>query len=159
MVEPIARRVKKMLPPSFQLDDLIQVGRVALLHLATTYRPSQHAGAPFAAYARPRIRGAMLDSVRRRNYQDSTPEPIDHAPEPSHTPAMEEAIDTARLIDQVESAREQLTQLQRYVIARKYSGDDPWFTDIADELGIHEWRVRQAHREAVSILRSTLRAA
>ena len=69
LVVAIARRLKSRLPPSFDLDDLIGVGNIALLQAATRYRPGDHAGTPFSVYARQRIRGAMLDSVGKRSGQ------------------------------------------------------------------------------------------
>ncbi|MCU1325724.1 MAG: polymerase sigma factor, FliA/WhiG family/RNA polymerase sigma factor, sigma-70 family, partial [Bryobacterales bacterium] len=67
LVESVARSVFAGLPPTFLLEDLIQTGRVALLDAATRYRPQQHGGAPFSAFARQVVRGAILNSTRRRH--------------------------------------------------------------------------------------------
>ena len=70
LVPPIARRLAKTLPPSFEVDDLVQTGNIGLLRAATRFHPQT--GNPFPAFARPIIRGAILDSVRRRHYSAAT---------------------------------------------------------------------------------------
>ena len=44
------------------LDDLIQVGRLGLINAVKGFRASEHR--PFSAYARPQIRGAILNYLR-----------------------------------------------------------------------------------------------
>lgn len=66
LVEPIARRVGARLPISVELDDMIQEGRIGLMQAAQRFDPA--AGVPFHQYAQFRIRGAILDKFRRRNY-------------------------------------------------------------------------------------------
>jgi RNA polymerase sigma factor (sigma-70 family) len=76
LVPDIAGRIHSGLPPSFDLDDLISEGNIGLIQAATRYRPSAHNRTPFSAFARPRIRGAIIDSVRRRRYTDNTAYPL-----------------------------------------------------------------------------------
>jgi len=66
MVRRIAVQVKSRLPPSIELDDLIQEGMLGLLDAARRWQP-QAGQAPFAAYARTRVRGAMYDWLRRHD--------------------------------------------------------------------------------------------
>lgn len=80
LIPPIARRLRRRLPPSFELDDLIGEGLVGLLRAATSYRPREHNGTPFSAYARLKIRGAIIDSVRRRAWEENTRNPLEDAP-------------------------------------------------------------------------------
>lgn len=53
--------------PWSDVEELIQWGVVALLECRERFDPSR--GRPFAAYAKKRIRGAMLDSLRREGNQ------------------------------------------------------------------------------------------
>lgn len=62
MVTGIARRLIRTLPANVEVGDLIQQGNFGLLQAAHRYRP--RTGASFATYAGPRIKGAMLDSLR-----------------------------------------------------------------------------------------------
>lgn len=63
LVKRMAWHLLARLPPSVQLDDLLQVGMIGLLEAARFYDPDR--GASFETYAGIRIRGHMLDEVRR----------------------------------------------------------------------------------------------
>jgi RNA polymerase sigma factor for flagellar operon FliA len=66
IVKRIAYHVLGRLPPSIQLDDLMQAGMVGLLEAAAHYDESK--GASFETYASIRIRGHILDEVRRNDW-------------------------------------------------------------------------------------------
>jgi RNA polymerase sigma factor for flagellar operon FliA len=66
LVKRIAYHLMSRLPPSVQADDLIQAGMIGLLEAAKNYDASQ--GASFETYAGIRIRGAMLDEIRRTDW-------------------------------------------------------------------------------------------
>jgi RNA polymerase sigma factor for flagellar operon FliA len=66
LLKRIAYHLISRLPPSVQIDDLLQAGVVGLLEAARNYDPSQ--GASFETYASIRIRGAMLDELRRTDW-------------------------------------------------------------------------------------------
>lgn len=63
LVKRIAYHLMARLPPSVQVDDLIQSGMIGLLEASRNYDPSQ--GASFETYAGIRIRGSMLDEIRK----------------------------------------------------------------------------------------------
>jgi len=63
LVKRIAYHLMGRLPDTVQIDDLIQAGMVGLLEAIKHYDASQ--GASFETYAGIRIRGAMLDELRR----------------------------------------------------------------------------------------------
>jgi len=66
MVKRIAHHLLVRLPQTVQLDDLIQAGMMGLLDAARHYDASK--GASFETYAGIRIRGHMLDEVRRNDW-------------------------------------------------------------------------------------------
>ncbi|MBT8144617.1 MAG: RNA polymerase sigma factor FliA [Gammaproteobacteria bacterium] len=66
LVKRIAYHLVSRLPPSVDVDDLIQAGMIGLLEAATSYSPD--GGANFRTYAGIRIRGAMLDEIRRLDW-------------------------------------------------------------------------------------------
>ncbi len=66
LVKRIAYHLISRLPPSVQPDDLIQAGMIGLLEAARSYDANQ--GASFETYAGIRIRGAMLDEIRRSDW-------------------------------------------------------------------------------------------
>lgn len=63
LVQRVARRLGRRLPPQVGLDDLIGAGIVGLLEAMQRFDAAQ--GQDFAAYAEFRIKGAMLDELRR----------------------------------------------------------------------------------------------
>ena len=66
LVKRIAYHLIARLPSSVSADDLIQSGLLGLLDASEHYDPSQ--GAAFETYASIRIRGAMLDELRRNDW-------------------------------------------------------------------------------------------
>lgn len=66
LVKRIAVHLLGRLPDGIELDDLVQVGLIALLEAGRQYTPSK--GASFETYASIRIRGAMLDEVRSNDW-------------------------------------------------------------------------------------------
>ncbi len=66
LVQRIAYHLIARLPASVVVDDLIQVGMLGLLDAAQHYDPAQ--GASFETYATIRIRGSMLDELRRNDW-------------------------------------------------------------------------------------------
>lgn len=63
LVNRIAYHLAARLPASVEVDDLIQTGILGLLDAAKNYNSSR--GASFETYAGIRVRGAMLDELRR----------------------------------------------------------------------------------------------
>lgn len=86
LVKKIAYHLMARLPSSVQVDDLIQAGMLGLLDAANHFNARQ--GASFETYASIRIRGAMLDDLRR----------TDWAPKSVH----KKSRDLAKAIQQVE---------------------------------------------------------
>ncbi|SDK07339.1 RNA polymerase, sigma 28 subunit, SigD/FliA/WhiG [Ferrimonas sediminum] len=79
LVKRIAHHLMARLPASVQLDDLLQSGMIGLLEASRNFDGSK--GASFETFAGIRIRGAMLDEIRRgdwvprsvhRNYRQVT---------------------------------------------------------------------------------------
>ncbi|MEM7708355.1 MAG: RNA polymerase sigma factor FliA [Pseudomonadota bacterium] len=66
LIKKIALHLAARVPPTVDMDDLIQAGAIGLLESAQRFDPSH--GASFATYASIRIRGAMLDELRRYDW-------------------------------------------------------------------------------------------
>ncbi len=66
LVKRIAYHLMSRLPPCVQADDLIQAGMIGLLEASRNYDVTQ--GASFETYAGIRIRGAMLDEIRKNDW-------------------------------------------------------------------------------------------
>lgn len=66
MVKRLAHHMKAKLPPSVEVDDLVQAGMMGLLDAINRYEETH--GAQFETYAVLRIRGAMLDELRSSDW-------------------------------------------------------------------------------------------
>ena len=62
-VESLARRVASSMPHSIELSDLVQDGMIGLIDAARRYDDSR--GIKFETFAERRVRGAMIDALRR----------------------------------------------------------------------------------------------
>ena len=66
LVKRVALHLKTRLPNFMELDELIQVGTIGLIEAAKSFDDSK--GVEFEVIARTRIRGAILDQVRKLSY-------------------------------------------------------------------------------------------
>jgi len=70
LVSSIAARLAMTLPEHVDQDDLYSAGLVGLLQALRNYDPT--CGASFETYARTRVRGAMLDELRKMDWVPRT---------------------------------------------------------------------------------------
>ena len=66
LVRRIAHHLAARLPSSVEVDDLIQAGMLGLIDAGRNFQADQ--GAAFETYASIRIRGAMIDEIRRGDW-------------------------------------------------------------------------------------------
>ncbi|MDH5822781.1 RNA polymerase sigma factor FliA [Luteimonas sp. RD2P54] len=66
LVRRIAHHLAARLPASVEVDDLIQAGMIGLIEASRSYDADQ--GASFETYASIRIRGSMIDEIRRGDW-------------------------------------------------------------------------------------------
>lgn len=66
LVKKIALYIKRRLPSYISLDDLLQSGFIGLLEARKQYKTNM--GASFETYASIRIRGSILDSLRKNSW-------------------------------------------------------------------------------------------
>src|SRR5580658_5747783 len=62
----IASRIRERLPQHVELEDLVNAGVIGLLEASRSYDSSKNA--QFKAFAKFRIRGAILDSLRESDW-------------------------------------------------------------------------------------------
>lgn len=67
LVRSIVVRIGSRLPASVDLDDLYQEGVLGLMEATRRFEPTR--GVPFASFAEQRIHGAVLDSLRKSDWQ------------------------------------------------------------------------------------------
>ncbi len=111
LVKAIAVRVHENLPVHVDLDDLVHAGILGLFDAVTKFDPEKQVA--FSSYAKHRIKGAILDSLRQLDWASR---------------------DLRRRHKQVEAVTRDLTaELQR----------SPTDAEVAQKLGVEEGRWRQ----------------
>ncbi len=167
MVLPIATAIRRTLPPCFDIDDLISVGSIGLIHAAESYQPRRKV--PFHAWAILKIRGAILDWVGgsyetksgmlpRRNWRDAVHGPL--------TPAMaarigaedtagDKAVERSQITRDLKAAGAQLTPKARHLILLHY-GQESTMRQTAEGLGLGLTLTHQLHRHSLRVLRRQL---
>jgi len=158
LVVPIARQLAAHLPDTFEVEDLAGVGMVALLEAAQVFEPDRlEYGLPqhlFRGFARQRIRGAILDSVRRSSY-------IDQTLEQTANEAVDQRNDTFRQVWQLElrgvisRAIDRLPDRQLYVVEQHYRQGRS-LDEIGRKLEVGTAHVRKIRCAALRRLRKDL---
>lgn len=110
VVKFIAHKLAYNLPPSVEVDDLISVGLIGLMDAAERFDATK--GYKFTTFAEFRIRGAMLDELRR---QDFVPRAV------------------REKVKKVEEAEEELR--------RANGGKEPSSQEISNEIGMSQDKV------------------
>jgi RNA polymerase sigma factor for flagellar operon FliA len=124
LVKRIAYHLAGRLPPSVEVDDLMQAGMLGLLEAASNYAPDR--GASFETFAGIRIRGAMIDALRK----------LDWAPRSVHRKARA----VAAVVQEIE----------------RRTGREARDTEIAGELGIALEEYHSIVHDAASCRLATL---
>jgi RNA polymerase sigma factor FliA len=128
LVKAIAVRVHENLPVHVDLDDLVHAGILGLFDAATKFDPEKQVA--FSSYAKHRIKGAILDSLRQLDWASR---------------------DLRRRHKQVEAAtRELAAELQR----------TPTEAEIADRLGVdvERWRQMMLDMRSVGLISANTRS-
>jgi RNA polymerase sigma factor FliA len=172
LVRQIAASVARRLPSHIERDELVGLGTLGWAEARVRFDKSR--GVPFAGFAAARIRGAILDGLRRadtlsrgdRRRAQQTNEPT--LPRIINDPAeVEAAMDRANeesdisdllaqqeMVDELREALEQLPERERYVLLRHFFDDVP-MRIVGAELGVTESRISQIVSAAVERLRSS----
>jgi RNA polymerase sigma factor FliA len=128
LVKAIAVRVHENLPVHVDMDDLVHAGVLGLFDAASKYNPDKQVA--FSSYAKHRIKGAILDSLRQLDWASR---------------------DMRRRHKQVEAAtRELAATLQR----------NPTEAEIAQKLGLDQerWRSMMLDLRNVGLISASTRA-
>ena len=118
LVKRIAYHLMNRLPQTIDVDDLIQAGMIGLLEASKNY--STEKGASFETYAGIRIRGSMLDEVRK---SDWTPRSVHRK--------LREVTEAIRVVE-------------------NESGRDAKDRDVADQMGVSIDEYHKTLRDAAA---------
>lgn len=150
----VAKSVAKMLPPSFELDDLRQIARIETWRKLQAFDTSR--GVSFTTFAFKGVKGACLMFARRRNYTAATSLELDERAERGATDDTEQRIQIERLrlilgtvVDELLDERERRVIIEHYIRGREVSA-------IAEEMSCSASLVRLIRQQAHESLRKRL---
>ncbi len=146
LVHPIALGIFGKLFPPIRLDDLEQVGLLALILACDKYSPSL--AVSFELYLRYCIRNAILDSVRKQISRHEHLYGLVH-----RASAETDAADSAASAD-LRRALASLTGRERRVIELRLEGRT--LAEIARELGIAQRSAGKLETRAIETLRARM---
>lgn len=158
VVEPIAKGIHSLRPPSFELDDLVSIGMIALIEAADRFDPEL--GVPFEAWAKLKVRGAIMDATRRKQYRESTHDEIQdwHAEMCDERLNPEQEYAAKQEAELIRKCVVMMTDEHRHVVEQKYHKGRA-LGPIGMELGVnHSHGVTQLHRSALTEMRQNLRS-
>ncbi len=153
LVRRVAWHVHSRMSTAIEVEDLIQIGFIALVEAAQHF---EDRGIAFAPYASTRIRGAMVDALRRdarmgragmanRRYLAGIRAKLEQAF--MRPPSDAEMADAAGLEPQAYYAMSASTQaVAQDSIDESYSDHDMWFADLADsaDTALEKAQLREA---------------
>jgi RNA polymerase sigma factor for flagellar operon FliA len=153
LVRRIAWHVHSRMSTSIEIEDLIQIGQIALVEAAWVF---EDRGLAFAPYASTRIRGAMIDALRRaarvgragmanRRYLAGIRARLEQ--QYMRSPSDAEMADAAGLTASAYHAMAASTHaVPLESIEDSYSDHDIWFADLADsaETAIEKAQLRDS---------------
>ncbi|MHC4824574.1 MAG: sigma-70 family RNA polymerase sigma factor [Planctomycetota bacterium] len=169
----VVNRIKARLPVSVSEDELFSAGMYGLMRAARSYDPTRGAG--FKTYAYHRIRGSILDDLRRldflpRSLRDRARKNGEEAPAVVGIPTDEDGQESlsARPVEEKSEQDDLKEALHREIdslpdkmriVMALYYRDELKMREIGEKLGLTESRVSQIHSNAVSRLRRSMRIA
>lgn len=167
----IARATRVLPTPARGLEDLEAAAVVGLIQAVDRFDPSR--GIPFEGYAALRVRGAILDEVRRlddltrdarrlaREDEQGGAVSLECLQErgelgdPTEIAEVDARAARDGLRDDVERALAAIPARERAILA-SYYGEGLTLATIGRRLGVSEARVSQLHTRAIAQLRSIL---
>jgi RNA polymerase sigma factor for flagellar operon FliA len=172
LVRQIAASVARRLPTHIDREELVGLGTLGWAEARMRFDRSR--GVPFVGFAAARIRGAILDGLRRsdtlsrgdRRRAQQTNEPT--LPRIVNDPAeVEAAMDRAgeasdisdllaqqEMVDELRESLGKLPERERFVLLRHFFDDAPMRV-VGAELGVTESRISQIVSAAIERLRGS----
>jgi RNA polymerase sigma factor for flagellar operon FliA len=168
LARSLSRRVRLVDTPLADSDDLASAAFLGLIDAVDRFEPGR--GVPFEAYASLRIRGAIIDEIRRTDERgraaagaEAKPRTLsldglvedDWRPFLGTDDGVDDKFEQEDLCGRVEGALQVLPPRQREVLARYYA-DALTLREAGKRMGISEARACQLHGRAIVNLRRAL---
>lgn len=146
----VASALLRLNPAEACAEDCFSEGLLALIKSVDDFKPSL--GVPFAAYARIRIKGAMLDLLRQQSRNSKNDDDVDLSNLLAKSSAKGELEINQEMLAEILIAATRLDGKERIVIEKLYVCGDTR-DEIAKSLGVSPSRVSQIHARALKRIR------
>jgi RNA polymerase sigma factor for flagellar operon FliA len=159
LVKRIAQHMMLRMPASVQLDDLIQAGMIGLLEASKKYDEAH--GASFETYAGIRIRGAIIDEMRRGDW---VPRSVHRNSRRIHQAIADVELRKGRSATSVEIAEELEVDINQYhamsqdamcgrlfSMDESFDGEEPHIQESADANNAFPTPHAQTHKEFLKV--------
>ena len=159
LVKRIAQHMMLRMPASVQLDDLIQAGMIGLLEASKKYDEAH--GASFETYAGIRIRGAIIDEMRRGDW---VPRSVHRNSRRIHQAIADVELRKGRSATSVEIAEELEVDINQYhamsqdamcgrlfSMDESFDGEEPHIQESADANNAFPTPHAQTHKEYLKV--------
>ncbi len=151
LVDRIGRAVRRKwpLPHGFEYDDLLSEGTIGLLEACRRYDGSRRCGlSTFASY---RIRGAMLDALRRRYSEVNREVLLGDVVSPGVWTLAEDIVPYGAVLREKVAA---LSEADQALLFGRLEGDS--FTELGRQLGKSKAQAFRRHQKVLATLRDEL---
>jgi RNA polymerase sigma factor (sigma-70 family) len=133
MVERLARDVRWMFAPHLELSDLTQAGALGLVRAANAFEPAKASKAGFESYAYFRVRGAIIDSQKRRAYREEANVSLQAlrsedgwlppALDTDRAPLPDDVVEREQIRGMLAAALDDLPEIERRVLRAQLAGE------------------------------------
>lgn len=167
-VRRIARSLAVALPPSIEFDDLVGWGELGLVDAASRFDPAR--GVQFRTFAHHRIRGAILDGLRRepgadgcwttedfaRHDADADGDETTYGRTAAGAACPERLAYLAEIRAALDRASSVLSPLERALLEHRYVDDQP-IERLAKRLGFSKSWLSRVHTRALAKMRAGMK--
>jgi RNA polymerase sigma factor (sigma-70 family) len=155
MVEKNASSIARLMPARIEKQELADAGYVALVEAAQFFDANRTT--TLAQYARLRVRGAMWDLVRRRNWTEMSHLElrVEFIEMPDERQAPEAMLEETRLKARSAEAMTCLSERERLVVKRYYAGEE--LVAIGRDIGLCKQTMTNIHRKALGKMQEYFR--
>jgi RNA polymerase sigma factor (sigma-70 family) len=152
LVRSLARSAKRRCRSnSIDLEELENEGFLALYDAARLYQPNL---GPFRNFAAKRVRGRLIDFIRKNSGRGS----VEIVERPDTAIHPDQQVIQHQRRKHLRTAVHELPERERKAIVCRYR-DESSFVEIGQELGVSKVRAIQIHQNALRRLRPLIRAA
>ena len=153
VVVSTARILARRLPRWIEIEELIGIGQLGLIAAVDSFDPSK--GLPLKVWAHYKVRGAILDASKRRNYDWELHEELAEEPGSPHPFDPGAAILAAERRKLLKWLLDRLPKAQRTAVRRSYLRGET-LAQAGEQIGVKTTRCCVIRQQALAEIRKRL---